>query len=102
SDPPSTALFTWDSRNQLTSVTNGPASSFTASYDAILRRDSQTTVFGGTTSYVHDSKDVAQSSNTNTPNPISNYVAVPGTGEVPAFASTAGGTTNTFVPIQDG
>jgi len=64
SDPTSTALFAWDSRNQLTSVTNGPASSFTASYDAILRRDSQTTAFGGTTSYVHDNKDVSQSNNT--------------------------------------
>jgi hypothetical protein len=45
--------------------------------------------------YVHDNKSVAQSSNTNTPNPISNYLAVPGTGEVLAFGSTAGGTTNT-------
>jgi hypothetical protein len=44
---------------------------------------------------VHDNKSVAQSSNTNTPNPISNYLAVPGTGEVLAFGSTAGGTTNT-------
>jgi YD repeat-containing protein len=102
SDPTSTALFAWDARNQLTSVTNGPASSFTASYDAILRRDSQTTAFGGTTSYVHDNRSVAQSSNTNTPNPISNYLAMPGTGEVLAFASTAGGTTNTFVPLEDG
>jgi len=102
SDPTSTALFAWDSRNQLTAVTNGPASSFTASYDAILRRDSQTTAFGGTTSYVHDKKNVAQSSNTNTPNPISNYLAMPGTGEVLAFGSTAGGTTNTFVPLEDG
>jgi hypothetical protein len=48
---------------------------------------------------VHDNQSVAQSSNTNTPNPISNYLAVPGTGEVLAFNSTAGGT---FVPIQDG
>jgi hypothetical protein len=48
---------------------------------------------------VHDNQSVAQSSNSNTPNPISNYLAVPGTGEVLAFNSTAGGT---FVPIQDG
>jgi YD repeat-containing protein len=103
SDPTSTATFTWDSRNQLSKVTNGPATSFTASYDAILRRDSQTTAFGGTTAYVHDDKGVAQSSTTNAQsNPISNYLSVPGTGEVLAFASTVGGTTNTYVPIQDG
>ncbi len=102
-DPAAGASLTWDSRNQLSSVTGGPASSFNASYDGILRRDSQTTPYGGTTTYVHNNKTVAQSSTTNAPtNPINNYLTVPGTGEVLAFTSTVGGTTSTYVPIQDG
>ncbi len=52
---------------------------------------------------MHDNKAVAQSSTTNAPtNPVNNYLTVPGTGEVLAFASTVGGTTSTYVPIQDG
>ncbi len=71
--------------------------------NAILRRDSQTTAYGGTTTYVHDNKTVAQSSTTNAPsNPVNNYLTVPGTGEVLAFSSTVGGTTSTYVPIADG
>ncbi|MBF6570938.1 MAG: RHS repeat protein [Candidatus Binataceae bacterium] len=102
-DPTTGATFAWDARNQLTSVTGGPAGSFAASYDAILRRDSQTTAYGGTTTYVHDNKVVAQSSTTNAPpNPIDNYLALPGTGEVLAFTTSSNGTTNTYEPIQDG
>ncbi|HVC43842.1 MAG TPA: hypothetical protein VND20_03425, partial [Candidatus Binataceae bacterium] len=63
-------------------------------------RDSQTTAYGGTTTYVHDNKTVAQSSTSNAPpNPIDNYLAMPGTGEVLAFTTSNGGT---YVPLQDG
>jgi hypothetical protein len=49
---------------------------------------------------VHDNKVVAQSSTTNAPpNPINNYLAMPGTGEVLAFSTSNGGT---YVPLQDG
>jgi RHS repeat-associated protein len=72
-----------------------------------LRRDSQTTAYGGTTTYLNDQKNVAQSSNSGGPsNPINNYLTMPGTGEVLAFATTTtgngGGGTSTFVPLQDG
>jgi RHS repeat-associated protein len=65
-----------------------------------LRRYSQTTAYGGTTTYLHDNKVVTQSTTTNAPpNPINNYLTIPGTGEVVAFSTTNSGT---FIPIQDG
>ncbi|MBF6570931.1 MAG: RHS repeat-associated core domain-containing protein [Candidatus Binataceae bacterium] len=97
-DPTNNAMFSWDSRNQLAGISGGPASSFTGSYDAVMRRYSQMTAYGGTTPYLHDQKDVAQSSTTNAPpNPINNYLAIPGTGEVLAFTTNSG----TYVPLHD-
>jgi hypothetical protein len=56
-DPVTGALHSWDARNQLSAISGGTAASFTASYDAILRRNSQITAFGGTTTYVNDKRD---------------------------------------------
>jgi RHS repeat-associated protein len=99
-DPTTGATLTWDSRNELSSVTGDPAGSFTASYDGILRRDSQTIAYGGTTTYLHDQKNVAQSASGGT-GPVYNYLTVPGTGEVLAFSSTLNGTTSVYVPLHD-
>jgi RHS repeat-associated protein len=99
-DPVTGALYSWDSRNQLSSIAGGPAASFTGAYDSIMRRYDQTTAFGGggTTTYLHDNKDVARSDTF----PFSNnYLMMPGTGEVLAFSTTGGGHTNNFVPLQD-
>ena len=47
---------------------------------------------------MHDNQTVAQSSTTNAPpNPINNYLALPGTGEVLAFTTNSG----TYVPLHD-
>jgi RHS repeat-associated protein len=90
------ASFSWDSRNQLSAISGGPASSFTADYDTTMRRYDQTTAFGGTTTYLHDHNSVEQS-NTGSSNPLNNYLTMPGTGEVLAFSTNG----STYIPIQD-
>jgi RHS repeat-associated protein len=97
-DPVTKAQYFWDSRNQLSSITGGPATTFNAAYDATMRRYDQNTAFGGTTTYLHDEKDVAQSATTGgQSNPVNNYLTMPGTGEVLAFTTTGG----TYVPLHD-
>lgn len=93
-----TTSYSWDSRNQLSLISGGPATSFNAAYDATMRRYDQNTAFGGTTTYLHDQKDVAQSATTGgQTNPLNNYLTMPGTGEVLAFTTTGG----TYVPLHD-
>jgi RHS repeat-associated protein len=90
--------FAWDSRNQLTSISGPPVTSFMAAYDAVMRRFNQTTAFGGTTTYLHDKNVVEQSTTSGGPsNPLNNYLTMPGTGEVLAFTTTGG----TYVPLHD-
>jgi hypothetical protein len=93
-DPTTHATFSWDSRNQLSGITGGPAVSFTGAYDSVMRRYDQATAYGGTTTYLHDNKHVAQSDSSSG---VNNYLTMPGTGEVLAF-TTAG---NTYVPLHD-
>jgi RHS repeat-associated protein len=92
-DPVRRAAYAWDSRNQLSSINT---TSFTEAYDAVIRRYDQTAAFGGTTTYLRDQKNVAQSETGNS-NPLNNYLTMAGTGEVLTF-TTAG---STYVPLHD-
>ncbi len=103
-DPASGAAYAWDSRNQLASISGGPAGSFGAQYDALTRRYDQTTAYGGTTTYLHDGKTVAQSTNgcaIGCSNSSNAYLTLPGTGEALAATLASGGTSNTYVPLTD-
>jgi hypothetical protein len=71
---------------------------------AITRRYDQTTAYGGTTTYVHDGKTVAQSTNgceTLGCNSSNTYLTMPGTGEVLAATITSGGTASVYAPLTD-
>ncbi len=102
SDPAAGASLTWDARNQLSSVSGGPAASFSLLYDGKGRRENDTGAYTGTNYYVDDLLNVGASANANgTTLNLNNYLAVPGSGEILSYTDTVGSQNTTYVPLHD-
>ncbi|MGH8403675.1 MAG: RHS repeat-associated core domain-containing protein, partial [Gammaproteobacteria bacterium] len=80
-----TNTYTWNTRNQLMSLSGGSTGSFV--YDALGRRESKT--IGGTgTNFLYDGFNIEQELNGSTP--IANYLTGTGTDEVYSRADSVG------------
>ena len=103
SDPSNGAALSWDSRNEMSAVQGGPATTFTVNYDARGRRENATGAFTGTTDYLSDNQTVVQSRPVAL-NPATSYqfFTMPGSGEVLAFSTVSQQNgTATSVPLHD-
>jgi RHS repeat-associated protein len=85
-----TSTYSWNARNQLTSISGGSTASFT--YDPFGRRE-QATIGGKSTSYLSDGQNVTQELSSGTP--TVNYLLGPGLGE--RFARTDSNGTQSYL-----
>jgi hypothetical protein len=107
-DPASSDSLIWDERNLMSSVSGGPAGSFTMQYDAKGRRENDTGANTGTNYYLDSGKTVVLGNNVSGGNQtLNSYVTLPGTGEVVGFSALGGlapqGPSNPtpMVPLHD-